>query len=229
MEIKKNKHADLESKKHPIFLLGLLVSLGFFLMAFEWSTHEINYELPPEQLGELIEFEPAVQNVTIERPKITPPKQEEIIDEELIIEETPEEENEDEKREEQEEKGEENPIVITDSMPDFGEQIKLPEIEGFETHVEQMPTYPGGLAKLYRDLDEKIGGNPTGQSGKIFIEFIVEKDGTLSNVKLKAGFHPMLNQKALDAVKTLDSWNPGIQNYHPVRVKMTLPINYVIK
>mgnify|MGYP000925048287 CR=1 FL=1 len=95
MEIKKNKHANLERKKGNLFLFGLIVSAGSMLMAFEWINYDEYFTLPEIEIGELVEYEPAVEELIIEQPK---PKVEiqKPIEEEFIIEEIKEAENDDE-------------------------------------------------------------------------------------------------------------------------------------
>jgi protein TonB len=95
--------------------------------------------------------------------------------------------------------------------------------------AEVMPEYPGGMKSLYKDLAKKLSRNTTGMGGKVYVEFIVEKDGSISNVKIKGGLNEILDQQSVEAVKSLKNWTPGEQNYHKVRVKMVLPINYIIR
>ena len=64
---------------------------------------------------------------------------------------------------------------------------------------------------------------------KIYVEFVVEKNGTISDVRLKNNLHPELDNQALNAIKKLKNWSPGVQNHHPVRVRMVLPINFIVR
>ena len=69
MEVKKSKGADLEKKKHGIFLFSLVIATGFMLMAFEWANYEVAYTLKLGEVGELIEDEVVVQDIIIVRPQ----------------------------------------------------------------------------------------------------------------------------------------------------------------
>ena len=74
MELKKSKKANLEKKKHSIFLFSLVVASGFILTAFEWATYEVDYSLKKTEVGELIEEEPVIQDIEIIRPQTSKPK-----------------------------------------------------------------------------------------------------------------------------------------------------------
>ncbi|HEX8548855.1 MAG TPA: TonB family protein [Cytophagaceae bacterium] len=68
-----------------------------------------------------------------------------------------------------------------------------------------------------------------GISGKVFIEFVIEKDGSLSHIKIKKGLHPILDKVALDAVKQIDSFIPGMFRGQPVRLRKILPISFKMR
>ncbi|MEN8927849.1 MAG: energy transducer TonB [Flavobacteriales bacterium] len=227
MEIKKTKKASLENKKKSIFLFGLLTSLGILLMAFEWANHDLTYTLPTLEIGELVEREPAVQMVEIikPKPKTSPPQameeiidtftvtDVEILDSAVVMVKT---------------KPVTLPTAALDSVVDFGEPtepISLPPVD----YAEKMPAYPGGDAEMFKDLAKHIPKNRIGVSGKVYIEFVVETDGSISAAKIKRGIHEMIDEGALEAVKKLKNWEPGEQNHKPVRVRLVLPINYVVR
>lgn len=227
MEIKKTKKANLENKKKSIFLFGLLTSLGLMLMAFEWADHNVNYTLPTMEVGELLEHEPALKEFEILRPqpKTTPPKtMQEIIDTVVIsniedldstiaLVKDPVV----------------DPVIGIDTTPlvfvDPPKKITLPPVD----YAEKMPEYPGGDAAMFKDLAKNIPKNIFGISGKVYIEFVVETDGSISSTKIKRGIHDIIDKDALEAVQKLKNWEPGEQNHRPVRVRMVLPINYVVR
>lgn len=227
MEIKKNKHANLEPKKKSIFLFGLMTSLGFLFMAFEYSSKTLEYELPEEKIGELIETLPEIINLEIERPKplvsIPPVEQPPIVDTFVVDPTTP-----DPNTLVDNPISPEKPTLEIDSSIKFMEHT-APVIEPITTFAEVMPQYPGGLKNLYSDLSKNLYENPMGIKGKIYVEFVVEKNGTISDVRLKNNLHPELDNQALNAIKKLKNWSPGVQNHHPVRVRMVLPINFIVR
>ncbi len=227
MEIKKSKGADLEKKKHGIFLFSLVIATGFMLMAFEWASYEVAYSLKKGEVGELIEDEVVVQDIIIVRPepKPQPKTRNPIIDKY-------------EKKPIEEEDSTEVIVLDTTSNIDvtdiidtvsFAQSDPGPVIEPIHDWVENEPTYQGGLETMYDELNQHLKPNRIGISGKVFIEFVVEKDGSLSNVIVKRGVHEILDNNALQAVKKLNKWEPGIQNHHPVRVRMVLPINFKVR
>ncbi len=227
MEIKKSKEANIEKKKHGIFLFSLVIASGFMLMAFEWASHEVAYSIELAEEGVLVENEVVVQEINIVRPQPKPqPKFKQKIIDNYIID--PKDEEDD------------TAVIVLDSTPDnfvsdiidtvpFTYVDPGPVIEPIHDIVEQQPDYEGGLENMYKELSAHLKPNHIGLSGKVYIEFVVEKDGSLSNVVIKRGINEYLDQNALQAVKKLDKWKPGIQNHHEVRVRMVLPINFKVR
>jgi protein TonB len=227
MEIKKTKKASLENKKKSIFLFGLLTSLGLLLMAFEWADHSVNYTLPTMEVGDLVENEPEVIEFEILRPKpakVLPKTRQEIIDTFVVID-IP---IEDSTILFVQTKPVNLPTSNFDSVPDFGEKIDPPTLPPVD-YAEKMPEYPGGDAEMFKDLAKNLAKNRIGVSGKVYVEFVVEIDGTISSAKIKRGIHDIIDKDALKAVQKLKKWEPGEQNHKPVRVRLVLPINYVVR
>lgn len=96
--------------------------------------------------------------------------------------------------------------------------------------VEQMPSYPGGLGALMQYLSINIKypkeAEEKGAQGRVITSFIVEKEGSISDVKIKNSVHPALDAEAIRVVKNMPKWIPGKQGGEPVRVKYTLPITF---
>jgi protein TonB len=97
--------------------------------------------------------------------------------------------------------------------------------------VEVFPEFSGGEKALLKFLSDNIvypkearGKGKKGIEGCVMIEFIVEKDGSLSNFTIKRSIHPLLDDEALRVVKLMPNWMPGKQNGKPVRVHFTQPI-----
>lgn len=100
------------------------------------------------------------------------------------------------------------------------------------TVVEQMPEFPGGMEALYQFLAANIkypGGPDVCVSGKVFVSFVIEKDGTVSDAKVLRKLHPAFDEEALRVVKLMPKWEPGRQDGKPVRVQFNLPINFNLK
>jgi TonB family protein len=101
------------------------------------------------------------------------------------------------------------------------------------TEVEHVPNYPGGVNKFYKFLQQNIKYPAEAKSkkiqGKVFVSFIVEKDGSLSNLKVIRDPGAGCGAEALRVMKLSPKWNPGIQMGHKVRVQYTLPISFTLK
>jgi protein TonB len=96
--------------------------------------------------------------------------------------------------------------------------------------VEKEPEYPGGIAKFYSDL-QKVMVYPAvdrenNVQGKVMLTFVVEKDGSLTDVKALRSPSETLTDAATKALLSLKRWKPGIQNARPVRVQFTVPISF---
>ncbi|BAU54616.1 TonB family protein [Mucilaginibacter gotjawali] len=95
------------------------------------------------------------------------------------------------------------------------------------TSVEKIPEFPGGIAKFLQFIKDhqklKIGLN--GKGGRVIVLFVVEKDGSLSDIKIARGFSPEYDAEALRLLKLMPKWIPGIQNGRRVRVQYPVAIN----
>ena len=101
------------------------------------------------------------------------------------------------------------------------------------TVVEHAPNYPGGVDIFYKFLQQNIKYPAEARNkkieGKVFVSFIVEKDGSLSTFKVLRDPGAGCGVEALRVMKLSPKWNPGIQNGHKVRVQYTLPISFTLK
>jgi TonB family protein len=99
--------------------------------------------------------------------------------------------------------------------------------------VEQMPSFPGGPQALLDYLSEHInypeGYEETCVQGRVVITFVVEKDGSLSDVAVVKSLEKAFDEEALRAVKSMPNWIPGMQNGEPIRVKYAVPVNFRLK
>lgn len=97
---------------------------------------------------------------------------------------------------------------------------------------EELPVYPGGETALYAFISKETiypeEAREQGITGKVFVQFIVEKDGRVDSVWLKRSAHPLLDAEALRVVQLADGWKPATQNDKPVRVQYMLPISFTM-
>lgn len=99
--------------------------------------------------------------------------------------------------------------------------------------VEQKPMFPGGDQAMYKWLGDNINypaaAAEEGVQGKVTVQFIVEKDGSITNVKVVRGKHPALDAEAKRVVSKMPKWTPGRNNGQPVRVTFNLPVTFRLK
>lgn len=228
MELKKTPKADLENKRNIFIQIGLVVSLGIVLTAFSITSSVKS----ATSLGELEvqEIEDEVIPITRQEeikppPPPPPPKVVEVI---TIVEDDVEIEEEFEF-----ESTEADDETIIDAVPvieaDYGDEG---ESEVFVI-VEDMPEFPGGdlaLRKYISDnVDYPVIAAENGIQGKVYVTFVVDKDGSVSNATIARGVDPSLDKEALRVINSLPRWKPGKQRGKPVRVSFTVPINFQLQ
>ncbi|MFT3884554.1 MAG: energy transducer TonB [Flavobacteriales bacterium] len=99
--------------------------------------------------------------------------------------------------------------------------------------VQEQPEFPGGTAEMYKFWD-KIKKYPdmeyeAGIQGKVYVEFTVEKDGSIEDVKVRRGVSGGLDKEAVRMVKAMPKWNPGKMNGKPVKCRFTLPVSFILR
>ena len=96
--------------------------------------------------------------------------------------------------------------------------------------VEVMPQYPGGQIAMMKYIMENMKypeqAMKEGIQGQVTVRFIVEKDGSISNVRPIHSVHTLLDKEAVRVVKSMPKWSPGKQNGKPVRVQLIVPIMF---
>ena len=231
MELKKTPKADLENKRNILLGIGLVVALGLILFAFEWKTSPKK----TESLGQIQTQEVEEEIIPITReeqntppPPPPPPKVVEvlnIVDDDVEIED-----------EIQIEDTEADAETFIDVAPVVTTQVAEEEEEE-ETKVffivEEMPEFPGGEMALRQFIANAIKypviAQENGIQGKVYVTFVVDADGGISNAKIARGVDASLDKEALRVVNMLPKWKPGKQRGKPVRVSYTVPINFVLQ
>lgn len=101
------------------------------------------------------------------------------------------------------------------------------------TSVDQTPSFIGGDMAMYQWLGQNMvypqAAADDGAQGRVTVQFIVEKDGSISHVKIARGRHPALEEEAVRIISEMPRWNPGRKNGQPVRVSHMLPINFTMQ
>ena len=105
-----------------------------------------------------------------------------------------------------------------------------PVTEIVDETVDQMASYPGGTPALMDFLNENIKypeqAEREGIEGRVVAGFIVERDGSVSNIEILKSVHPLLDAEVVRVMSLMPNWIPGRQNGQPVRVKYSLPITF---
>jgi protein TonB len=98
--------------------------------------------------------------------------------------------------------------------------------------VEEMPEYVGGMDAMYAFLQSNLKypevARNNGIAGQVFIEFVVERDGSISDVRVLVGVYPELDQEAVRVVRSMPKWKPGKQMGKAVRCYFNIPIRFTI-
>ena len=116
------------------------------------------------------------------------------------------------------------------ASPSMSEKPKEDDSKVFDV-VEQMPSFPGGnvMAWLSQNIKYPVVAAENGVHGRVVVQFVVEKDGSVSDVHAVKKVDPSLDKEAERVVKSMPRWNPGRQNGSPVRVKYTLPLTFKLQ
>ena len=125
-----------------------------------------------------------------------------------------------------------NEAAVDVAELDKNQEITQETEEEIFVVVEQMPEFPGGEIALRQWIAENVKypvmASENGVQGKVYVQFVVDKDGRISNARIARGVDPSLDKEALRVVNSLPRWNPGRQRGEPVRVSYTVPINFVL-
>ena len=226
MEEKKSPKANLENKKLMFTQIGLIISLAIAWLAFEHKSYD-KREIDPSLLRTAEVVEEEMVDITkqeeqkpqpVEVPKQT--TQLEIVQDDVEVEDI--EINADVDQNE----------VIEEYVPVEVEEEDVQEQEIFQI-VEEMPAYPGGDQKLMEYVAKNIKypqiARETGIQGRVFVGFVVEPDGSVSNVKVLRGIGGGCDEEAMRVVKSMPKWKPGKQRGKAVRVSYMLPVNFKLQ
>ena len=226
MEEKKSPKANLENKKVMFTQIGLIISLLIAWMAFEHKSYD-KREIDPSLLRQTEVVEEEMVEITKqEEPKPQPvevPKQTtqlEIVEDDVEVEDIEINAEVDQAE------------VIEEYVPVEVQEEEVVEQEIFQI-VEEMPAYPGGDQKLMEFIAKGIKypqiARETGIQGRVFVGFVVEPDGSVSNVKVLRGIGGGCDEEAMRVVKSMPKWKPGKQRGKAVRVSYMLPVNFKLQ
>jgi len=221
MEVKKSKSANLDNKLWAFKGLGLILSAALVLMAFTFKTVyfkpiakkkvEVIKHHDDEQIFEIQELETPPPPPPAQAP---PPVIEEVEEVEDDVE-VPPVETIDESLQDEVEIPEEEPEVIEAPVI-----VDVAEVD---------PSFPGGEAAMNKFINENFKypeiSREMGEQGKVYVQFVVYKDGKIKDVKVIKSVSPAIDKEAVRVVKKMPAWQPGEQAGKKVNVRFIIPIN----
>ncbi|MBR6048778.1 MAG: energy transducer TonB [Bacteroidales bacterium] len=226
MELKKNPKADLEKRRGLYLEIGLVTIMVLALAAFEWKSYD-QEQIEVVQRTAMDEVEDVIiQTQQEELPPPPPPEQPEVTTELNVIEDDAESENEMDmssfQRQEEATNIEITPVKIEEEEEEEEQTI-------FQV-VENDPEFPGGVEAMYKYLAQNIKypqlARENNITGRVYVTFVVERDGSVSGVRVLRDIGGGCGAEAVRVVKSMPKWTPGKQRGKAVRVQYNLPVNF---
>ncbi len=219
MEAKKTEKADLTRKTALFFSIGLLITMVITLTAFTWKDYDESLlDLQGKSANvfeEMLEVPPTEQ----------PPPPAPVIQQPQIVEVPDEEEIKEDLNLKFDVEVTEETKVETIIVAPVEEKEDVDQIFSV---VEETATPKGGMPAFYKFVSEKIKypaqARRMGVEGRVFVEFVVNRDGTIVDVRSIKGIGAGCDEEAVRIVQSAPAWKPGKQRGKPVRQKMVIPI-----
>lgn len=227
MEIKKSQKADLESKRTQRFLLGLVVALACLFVGLEYTVMPDDPLNDPDLMDMLANDEDLSSLIRTEDELALAPKAEPKPTMKLVV--VPDDNVQDNKPQVDEEPVETDLSGDMDALDDELEPAPPPDKKEEEFRVvEDLPQFPGGPVEfmkwLTRNLKYPASAQLAKKQGKVVAEFIVNKDGSITDVKIVSSFNPSCDREVLRVLRTMPRWTAGVQNGQPCRTKVCIPV-----
>lgn len=229
MEPKKTFKADLENKKMFLFSLSLTITMSLVVIAFEWKQPE-RTDTELISLGK-DNFETIIDVPPTEIPPPPPPK---VLENPQIIEVPDNEEIKEEISIKFDAEMTEATKISDITLFDAPIEVE-PEVDenAIFVVVEQAATPKGGMTAFYQNVGERIkypaAARRMNIEGKVFVEFVVNKDGSITNVVVIKGIGAGCDEEAVRVVSESPAWNPAKQRGRPVNQRMVLPITFKLR
>lgn len=221
MELKKNPKLDYRKKSGLFFNIGLVLSLLFVISAFEWKFERNDPEVAQGGVffpGESVIVPPTVQPPP-EKPVVRQFDVIKIVENEVDVPDL-----------EIKIDIAEDPVI---EIIEPAEKLPDEEIEEIPYIVETMPSYVGGLEEFYKFVGKHLKypaqARRMGVEGKVFVYFVVDKDGGLNDIKIARGIGAGCDEEVLRIINMSPKWNPGKQRGVPVKVRMMMPITFKLQ
>jgi protein TonB len=227
MEEKKSRQADLERKRGQRFLLGLVIAVAALFVALEWNSDDSGWAFFDEDddLEAEMELSPLKRDQD-EVPMMLPQEE---------VEEKPESEQLRLVEEDVELPPEKDPTEIPEKPedPETPEEEKPEVVDMYNEPVdfrvvEDLPQFPGGAAEFMKWLTKNLKYPAQAQQqkvkGRVVAEFIVNTDGSVSDLALVEHLNAACDQEVLRVLRMMPKWQAGVMNAKPCRTKVCIPI-----
>jgi periplasmic protein TonB len=221
MEPKKTVKADLTRKSFLFFNIGLVTSLSLVIFAFTYKTADnspktnlVNNQLNVEELVDVPITEQLPPPPKLEQPQIIEVANNAIIEQDITVD-----------------------MDVETSLSEINAATTTVPVEVEEEDpntlflIVEESAFPVGGINAFNEFVARNIVYPTkakrmGIEGKVFVEFIVERDGSITNIKTLKGVGAGCDEEAVRVVSLAPKWNPGKQRGKPVRQRMVLPLNF---
>lgn len=228
MEVKKSSSADIDRRSRQNFLLGIVVVLAALFVALEYDYTASGDEMDPDALDDIVkeldldklkEEEERIPLIT--KPVVLAPKTLEQLN--VVDEELSDELNDDELMPDKQD------AEKTTDEDEVRPEITKEELDALDQKVvEQLPEFPGGAVALMKWLTKNLRYPPYARQqklqGRVVTQFIVNADGSLSDLKVVQPVDPSLDREALRVLRMMPAWKPGQQDNKPCRTMVCIPI-----
>lgn len=231
MEVKKSEKANLENKKLLFLEIGLIISLAVVYFAFEWTTKEKQTVEAFEETQVIVETEEMVP-ITQETPPPPPSApsipvlsdQIDIVDDEIQVDDDLFMNLEDQA---------DLAVDVKDYVAEVEDEVVEDDAIPFML-VEEKPSFMGGDANAFSKwVNERLEypeiAKENGVQGRVTLQFTVNTDGSVSNVKVLRGVDPSLDKEAVRVVSMSPKWTPGKQRDRAVKVTYTFPVIFQLR
>mgnify|MGYP002633357042 CR=1 FL=1 len=233
MNAKKNSRFDLERRRFVLFQVGLLTAGSFTLAAFNYTTtieieHEKN-EVAFEPVNYLLEEnlkEPDKAVMIIKKPEVDHQEQSSDQNNSVASENSASTDNTS--------KTITSEIGIPDfNLPEFGDVVIHVTGEGIDSFPIKEAQFIGGYIPMRDYIVDKLdfthSDRSMGINGKVFLSFVVEKDGSITNVQVERGVSESVDREVKRVIRSFPKWEPGENAWGKVRTVVRLPINVLFE
>lgn len=230
MEIKKSSKADLDSRRWQGFLMGTILVMSLLYVALEYDFHVVDDGVDLEAFENIVKELDLESLKEEERIPLIKEKVAEVpqsAEKFNIVDDDPQVELKDD-----EIAPPENDVEL--KTVDESETPDQPTVVDMESNplnfrvVEQLPEFPGGAVEFMKWLTKNLRYPPSAQQrkvqGKVIAQFVVNTDGTVSNIEVLQSVDPALDREALRVLRMMPPWKAGMQDTKPCRTQVSIPI-----